>query len=217
MRKLVLVAVFLTTCSAVTARAATITFTSSAAFFAALGASPSTTETYEGLGVNSIIADGTTVNGITYDSFPANTDGRIDTIYNSIGDQSLALQRGANATAFFIGGDFMTVTFPFAVNAVGIFFNANATPLNSLQIQTTVGNAGNGPVYDQGTLFFVGLISDTLFNSATIGGLAGSSSFNLDNLTYAQVQAVPDPASTLLLLGTGLAGLAAAHRRRARR
>lgn len=214
MRKLVVVAVFLATCSAVTARAATITYTNSAAFFAALGANPSTTETYEGLTLNSIIADGSTVNGITYNSFPANTDGRIDTLYNRIGNQSLALQRGADNAAFFFGGDFMTVTFPFAVNAVGIFFNANTTPLNSLQIQTAVGNAGNGSVYDQSTLFFVGLISDTSFNSATIGGIAGASAFNLDNLTYVQGQSVPvpDPASTMLLLGTGLAALTAVQR-----
>lgn len=217
MKKLVFVAVFVTTCSAVTARAATITYTSSAAFFAALGASPSTTETYEGLLLNSIITDGSTVNGITYNSFPAGTDGRIDSVYNNIGNQGLALQRGADATAFFVAGDFMTVTFPFAVNAVGIFFNAFPGPLNSLQIQTTAGNAGNGPVWDQETLFFVGLISDTSFNSATIGGIVGSQPFTLDNLTYAQVQAVPDPASTMLLLCTGLIGLAAAHRRRGRR
>ena len=55
--------------SAVGANAATITFTDSAAFFAALGANPFTTETYEGLAVNSTIATGATVNGITYTSF----------------------------------------------------------------------------------------------------------------------------------------------------
>jgi hypothetical protein len=112
----------------------------------------------------------------------------------------------------------MNVKFPFAVKAVGIFFNANPTPLNSLQVQTAVGNAGNGAVYDQSTLFFVGLISDTPFNSATFAGSANGSAYNLDNLTYspAQTTAVPDggDAVILFLLGSALLGAFALQQRR---
>jgi hypothetical protein len=198
-----------------TAAATSVSYTSSAAFLSALGAS-AITETYEGLVVNSLIATGSTVDGLTYTAFPAGTSGRIDNLYNRIGTRSLALQRGNDNTAFFVAGDSMTVTFPFAVKAVGIFFNVAESPEDSLTVTTTAGSAGNGPVYDQSTLYFVGLISDTPFLSATFaGGLDINSGFNLDNLTYAgAAAAVPEPAS-LLLLGTGIAGLVARRRRKA--
>lgn len=195
-----------------TAAATSVSYTSSAAFLSALGAS-AITETYEGLALNSLIATGSTVDGLTYAAFPAGTSGRIDNLYNRIGNQSLALQRGNDNTSFFFAGDSMTVTFPFAVDAVGIFFNVGQSPVGSLTITTSAGSAGNGPAYDQSTLYFVGLISDTPFASATFaGGLNITSGFNLDNLTYAH--AVPEPAS-LLLLGTGIVGFVARRRRKA--
>jgi hypothetical protein len=192
------------------ANAAVITYTNSTSFFNALGSNPFFTETYEGLPVNSTIADGTTINGITYTTFPAGTDGRIDNLYNRIGNQSLALQRGADATAFFLSGDSMTVNFASFENAVGIFFNANPSPVGSLTISTSEGVAGSGAAYDFSTLYFVGLISDTPFSSATIGGGANASVFNLDNLTVA---AIPEPV-TLSVFGVGLAGAAALRRRK---
>jgi hypothetical protein len=192
-------------------------FTSSAAFLSALG-STAITETYESLPLNSLIPAGSTIDGITYTSFPTDADGaeaegRIDNLFNSLGNQSLALQRDDEdpaLTGFFFPGDSMTVSFPSPVDAVGIFFNVGVSPVGSLTVTTTAGSAGNGPSYDVSTLYFVGLISDTPFTSATIGGdLTVTTGFNLDNLTYAPI---PEPAS-LILLATGLVTLAARRRR----
>jgi PEP-CTERM motif-containing protein len=189
--------------------ATTINYTSSAAFLSALSGEMVVIETYETQALNSLIPSGSTVDGITYNSFPAATSGRIDNLFNRIGNQSLALERGGVAS-FFFPGDSMTVTFPHSVNAVGIFFNVAQSPVGSLGINTAVGTATNGPTYDISTFYFVGLISDTSFTSATIFGNSNiASGFNVDNLTYAS----PEP-STLLLLGFGLVGVAVWVRRR---
>jgi hypothetical protein len=203
---------------ALDAGATTITFTSSAAFFAALAGGTVTTETYEGLPLNSIIPDGTTVDNITYNSFPAGADGRVTNQFGAIGTQSLALFRPAGGSQFFLANEGMTVTFPFAVNSVAIFFNVGPSPVNTLQVLTAVGNAGNGPVYDQTTLYFVGLISDSAtFNSATFQGVTGiTTGFNLDNLSYGNAvaaAAVPEP-TTLLLFGTGVLLLIRSRRKK---
>ena len=200
---------------ALDAGATTITYTSSAAFFAAIAGGAVTTETYEGLPLNSIIADGTTVDNITYNSFPAGADGRVASAneFFSIGTQSLALIRPGGPN-FFVANEGMTVTFPFAVNSVGIFFNVGVSPVNTLQVLTAVGNAGNGPDYDQAPAFyFVGLISDSAtFNSATFQGVTGiTTGFTLDNLSYGN--AVPEPTS-LLLFGTGVLALIRSRRKK---
>ncbi len=210
-----LLAVCLVLASAAGASAATITYTNSAAFFAALGATPITTETYEGLAVNSTIPAGATVNGITYTSFPAGTIGRIDTDFNSIGDRSLAL---TGSQTFFFPGQSIDVSFA-PTTAIGIFFNVSVSPPNSLFIETAVGTAGNGPAYDQSTFYFVGLISDSPFSSARIGSTTSvPSGFNLDNLTRATgtTTSVPDPASTMFLLGSALLAMRMGARRSVR-
>jgi hypothetical protein len=190
-------------------------FTSSADFFAALN-TPFVTETFEGFANNTLITPGSTVNGITYDSFPDGTNGRIDNLYNKIGNFSLALERDGELNAFFFDGEGFTVTFPSSVTAVGIFFNANATSNDQgLFIQTPVGTAGTGgPTsnYDQSTLFFAGIISDTPFNTVTFGSIAGeSSAYNVDNLTFAPFVAAPEPGA-IALLPFGLLALGVARR-----
>lgn len=203
----------------VSASAGVVFFTSSAAFDAALGAAPKVIEDYKAYAADSTIADGTVLNpanGIRYDSFPAGTQGRIDNTFNSFDGQSLALDRGivSPSTDFFFDGDQLSISFENPVRAFGVFFNANLTPnTHDLSIVTSAGTASTGgPVYDQGTFYFAGLISDTPFTTATIGSdvLPNGSSFNLDNLTYSTV---PEPGATLGVLG--LVGVAVAwHSRR---
>lgn len=207
-----LLAVCLVLASAVGANAATITYTNSAAFFAALGATPFTSETYEGLAANTTISAGQTINGITYTSFPAGTSGRIDNIFNRVGDRSLAL---TGSQTFFFPGQSMDVSFA-PTTAIGVLFNVSISPPNSLFIDTAVGTAGNGLAYDQSTFYFVGLISDSPFSSARIGATTGvPSGYNLDNLTRATgpTTSVPDPASTMFLMGSALLALRLVARR----
>jgi uncharacterized repeat protein (TIGR01451 family) len=176
-------------------------FTSSSAFFAAISGAAATTETYEGLPLNSLIPAGTTVNGITYNTFPAGASGRVDNFFNRIGLQSLALRRSGCSDAacgFFNPGDSFSVTFPTPVNAVGIFLNAFAGFPNTLFVSDGVSTAFNGPTQDTSSLYFVGLISNTEFTTATIGGTAGSPTFNVDNLTFARVSLPASGTSGLL-------------------
>jgi hypothetical protein len=228
------------------ARADIFTFTDSAAFFAAIGGGTLTTEGYEGPAVNTLIPGGTMLNGVTY-NFSAPTlggsqgQGRIDNFYAGFGNQSLAIFRTTTSTelafpdppepsdqSFFYPGESVTLTFPNAVNAVGIFFNAvpENTQAGDFFIQTPLGTATNGlnPVTGTGslfpTLYFVGLISTSgSFTTATIGGIdtGVNGGFNLDNLTFGSnvsVTGIPEPGTLAVLGGLLLATGAACRRRR---
>lgn len=194
------------------ASAAVVTYTNSAAFLAALGgASAVTTEGYENLAPNSTIPNGATVNGLTYSGF-SRAGGRVDNSYNRIGNLSLAMSTAAGGPDFFQPGEGFTVDFGGAVSAFGLFFNIGLAPAGTLSVSTAEGTAFNGPAYDQSTLFFVGLISDTPFSTATILGVSTVSGYNVDNLMF---QRVPEPL-TLALALTALAGLGASRLRAGR-
>ncbi len=184
------------------AHAATVSYTSSSAFFTALGVSSylPTTETYDGTTINTLIPSGSSLNGVTY-TFSTGLQGRIDNQFNRIGTAGLAAQRENSSSNFFLPGESFSVVFPQATYAVGIFFNIFPSPVASLFINTPSGNATTGGAsYDQSTLYFAGLISDTPFTTATIGSLSNAASgFNVDHLTYAAP--IPTPAMLPGLIG----------------
>jgi hypothetical protein len=191
------------------ASATTTLFTSSAAFNLALNGSPVTIEGWETYALNSTIANGATLNGVTYNAFPGGTLGRIDSQYNHFGTQSLALRRASDSNpnkSFFNPGDLLSISFAKPVYAIGIFFNANFTRPGSLGLlNTPVGTVmTGGATYDVTTFYFAGLISTVPFTTATIGSnTKRSSSFNLDNLTF--TRSVPDRLGFLtpaLVLGS---------------
>jgi len=147
------------------ASATTMTFTSSAAFNLALGGSPVTIEGWDTYALNSTIANGTTLNGVTYNAFPGGTLGRIDNQFNHFGTDSLALRRSSDPNpnkSFFNPGDVLSISFAKPIYVLGIFFNANFTNVGSLGILTTpIGTVTTGGTYDTGTFYFAGVISTT--------------------------------------------------------
>lgn len=222
-RRVFFMAIVLVFCLSATvgvSHAITTAFTHSSDYFSALGLAGVSlvTETYESLPLNSLITAGSTVGPFTYSAFPAGVQGRVDNLFDRIGNQSLAASRPSNPDGgFFFPGDTLTVSFS-PSTAVGVFINANVTPGSSdLFIATPVGFVGTGgPASnrDISNLFFAGLISDTPFTSAVIGsfGAGQGSSFNIDNLSIAP-SAVPEP-TTLLLFGTAMAGVGITWRKR---
>lgn len=195
------------------AQAAIVSFTSSAAFQAALVGQTVVTEGYESPALNSTIANGGILNGLTY-NFSNGAPGRIDNIYNNFGDQSLA--SAAFPNGFFLAGQSITADFGAGVTAFGIFFNIVQSPAGSLFATTSLGDTALGSAsYDTPTFHFIGLISDTAFNSVNFGGTSSiASGFNVDNLSFVRGTAVPEPGS-LALVALALAAAAVARSRRA--
>jgi hypothetical protein len=208
-----LIAIFFLTSSS--ALASITTYTSSAAFDAALFGAPTTIENYGTFTAGTLINPGSTFNGITYNSFNLGafgTQGVISNQFNSFTGESLGADENNLAAEFFFDGDSFQISFA-PVFAIGVFYNVNANS-GTFSITTPVGTASTGSAtYDTSTFVFAGLISTTPFTTATIGsdsGGAGTASFNIPEIELAQV---PEPASIVMTaLGAGL--LAAFLRRR---
>ncbi len=182
-------------------------FTRSPPFFARLmevapasirvtGGQPWWVEDYETFALGSLIPDGSTANGVTY-QFPGGLNGLVSNEYNSFGTRSLQISRTPGFN-FFFGGDSITVDFDEPCFAVGVFINANLEVDSSddFFLQTPVGTVRTGGlVYDIPpffphtfpTFFFLGIISDVPFTTATFGS-AELLVFNIDNLVCAPAQ-----------------------------
>jgi hypothetical protein len=129
-----------------------------------------------------------------------NPIGRIDDLRVGFGNNSLAVYRdpvsfGAFGetpdTSVFYPGEYFTITMQNGdpLYAVGVFLNADpdVTQTGDLYLQTSVGTVYNGinpemgvgDILGRATMYFMGLISDTPFTSATIG-----SAYDLDETSY---------------------------------
>jgi len=153
MRRLAFAVVLLATLAS-NARADVTTYTSSAAFFAALGSTPSTTETFQGPAPNTLLgamgSNTGSLNGLNYLFSPptfggSQGQGRIDNQYVAFGPtaataQSLGIWRATTVggesivnpgnpsnASYFYPGESVTIsrTSSGPIFAVGAFFNGN--------------------------------------------------------------------------------------------
>ena len=200
-----LITAFLLTSS--TALPSVVTYTSSAAFEAALTGNPTLVENYCTFTAGDLILPGSTFDGITYTNFnlgaSSTQDGIVSNQFNSFSGLSLGANQSNGAAQFFFDGNSFDIGFASAV-AIGVFFNVNANS-GTYGIVTPVGNASTGSAsYDTSTFVFAGLISTTPFTSAQISsdsGGAGTASYNVAEMILASA---PEPAAiALTALGTG--------------
>jgi hypothetical protein len=209
---------FVLTCAA--AQAGTVTYTSSSAFAAAVGAFPTVAENYSSFTAGQLVAPGTTLDGITYTSFDLGAslsqEGIISNQFNSFSGLSLGGYQDNGAAQFFFDSNSFGISFASSY-AIGAFFNVNPDS-GTYSIVTPVGTATTGSAaYDLSSFVFAGLISTTPFTSAQIfsdSGGNGTASYNVPGLVLWQT---PEPAAiTTSALGFGfLAGFLLLKRRRA--
>ena len=188
--------------------AGVVTYTSSAAFQAAT--TVNLVENYGTLTNGQLISSGSTVDQLTYSAFVLTggaTQLDITNEFNSFSGLSLGAAHGG--FTFFFGGERATITFPSAVNAIGIFFNVN---LNSGNYGFTDSNSDSvsapSTSYDTNTFVFAGLTSTTPFTSVSFFSTDASlGSFNIPEVEAPTLQSstVPEPASAPLLLAAGFA------------
>jgi hypothetical protein len=179
------------------------TFTSSAAFDAAIAGSTTTIENYSSGTAGQTIANGGTFNGNTYTVAGTGLLGSIITSqFNSFSGLSLGGNE-SDGTQFFFGGDSVTVTFAAPVKAVGVFFNVNPSSGN-YTLDAGTGSVSTGSAtFDTKTFVFDGINSTVAFTSVTFFSTDTSlGSFNIPEI----VTAAPEPTS-LAILGVTLAGI----------
>ena len=205
-----------------TSYAATTTYSDQASFFAALPG-PSSTLTFDSTANGAIVSSGDSLEGITffYNIGQPPIDMMVTNDFlTTSGSNYLGLDDPGNYNLF-IAGDTFSMTFDNPTNALGMYF-VSGDPLfdNDIELVTDIGSAFTSSVVDisladGGIAYYVGLISDTAFSSASIQFAAvaeGTFLYNVDDITTS-VSAVPIPGS-IWLFGSGLISLVALNKRR---
>lgn len=224
-----------------TVQAVPTTFTSRAAFDAAIGGLTSSVLDFESVSAGTVVPDGTAFGNVTLTYNRSALSVGLDMIVadqfvTTSGSNYLGVDDGFNQ--FFFNDDGVTMGFASPVHAVGLFI---ITPENAAFADDFILSAGGASVGNlstpdfqlpTGDLFvpfddvhFLGIVDlDASFVTASLTSLdpiLGFVTFNLDDIVTASrdqggPSGVPAPAS-LALLGLGLVLVAASRNRRARR
>jgi hypothetical protein len=180
--------------------AGTVTYNNRNSFDAAI--LMKTVEGWDGAAPGTVIPNGTSFNGVIYNSSSGNA---------LITDAFFALSSpntlGNTTNGYFAGGDSITFTFSQPIFAFGISFDTFATLSGDFVLKDNLGDviaSSFDPFPGLDTGEFAGFTSDTEFTSVTVSS-PGGVSYTLDDMTSASV---PEPA-TMSLLAIGVAGMAA--------
>ena len=207
----------LATLSSSSTAAGTVTYTSSAAFFADLSG-PSQTLDFESLAPETLLPSAAAVDGVIFtyaiDGLTLKVTSSFDTTSPT---NALGLTGGDDAL---LDGDEINIGFDTSVKALGMFLITSDPVLaGEIRLVTTAATAfgsdvSEGTLPDGGIVYFLGLQSTEPFSSALIGFADDGEinfAYNVDDITTA----VPAPR-TLVLAGSGLAALGALRRRSGR-
>jgi len=199
-----------------TSNAALITYTDQAAFMAALPG-PASTLNFDNLAANTVISDGGSVDGITFNYNFGTVQMQVSNVFDTTSPQGFL---GTDDLDVLQDGDDFSLSFS-PLNAVGMFFisvdemfdNDITLSAGGTLVGLNTADAG-ASLGDGGIPYFLGIIDDmntfTTADIATIGG--GFFLYTVDDITTATVTVVPVPAA-LWLFGSGLTGLLAFSRR----
>jgi uncharacterized repeat protein (TIGR01451 family) len=178
-------------------------YTEPGAFKDAIQGLVPTTVTFDNLGLNQTLANGTTLSGATFNFTAAGFPGVATNAFLATSPpQTLGVNRGVCTTPysglncwFFFTGESVTVTFSQPVKAIGAFFSVNAgaaTLQEFITISTPVGTAKSHNALPAGsygfpayTLRYVGLVSEVPFSTATFS-VTGSFGMVIDDITFAR-------------------------------
>jgi hypothetical protein len=171
-------------------------------------------ENWDAFVSGTLLANGSTVNGITYNSSSGNalvTDAFLSSTFpNGLGETT---------NGFFLATDAITFSFVSPLTSFGIDINTFANGFCNYTAMTNLGDVSCSlydPFPGSGTGQFLGFRSTVPFDAVTIHSNFGGFDYTLDTLRYvAAAQPVSEP-ETLGLFITALIGVSGLRRNRRR-